>query len=63
MSEKELIEIIKADPGQAAHMIDMLQDQNKAALKAIEELEDMLVNKKRCTERSERFLENKGVIG
>lgn len=63
MTREEIAEVVGNDPDQATHMIDMLQDQNKAALKAIEELEDMLVNKKRCTERSERFLENKGAIG
>lgn len=56
MTREEIDAVVKNDPDQATHMIDMLQDQNKAATKAIEELVDMMVNKKRCRERSERFL-------
>ena len=54
-TEKEVADAMKADPQQWAHNYIL-------ALKAIEELEERLLGKKQCSERSKRYLANKGMI-
>lgn len=45
MSKTEIANIVLEDPYRAIELISNLQEQNEAAINAIEELEDRLLNR------------------